>query len=94
MVLGIYQDFLNRYLIMETTKKVKNHNSSVIDEILNSITKAELLQTERKMSLAIKIADAIEKNGYSKSEFAKKLEKIILKSVNGFRELITLPLIH
>ena len=60
---------------METTKQAKNHNSSVINEILNSITKAELLQTERKMSLAIKIADAIEKNGYSKSEFAKKIGK-------------------
>ena len=55
--------------------KTKNNNSPVIDEILKSITKAELLQTERKMSLAIKIADAIEKNGYSKSEFAKKISK-------------------
>ena len=33
------------------------------------------MQTERKMLLAIKIADAIENKGYSKSEFAKKINK-------------------
>ena len=33
------------------------------------------MQTERKMLLAIKIADAIENKGYSKSKFAKKINK-------------------
>ena len=47
----------------------------VLEDVLSNISNTALMQTERKMLLAIKIADAIENKGYSKSEFAKKINK-------------------
>ena len=57
------------------TNKAKTHVSLILEDVLSNISKTALMQTERKMLLAIKIADAIESKGYSKSEFAKKINK-------------------
>ena len=47
----------------------------VLEDVLSNISNTALMQTERKMLLAIKIAEAIQSQGYSKSEFAKKINK-------------------
>ena len=57
------------------TNKPKTHVSLILEDVLSNISNTALMQTERKMLLAIKIADAIESKGYSKSEFAKKINK-------------------
>ena len=55
--------------------KARNYDSIILNDVLHSITKTELVQTERKMLLALKIADAIADKGFTKSEFAKKIGK-------------------
>ena len=57
------------------TNKAKTHVSLILEDVLSNISNTALMQTERKMLLAIKIADAIKNKGYSKSEFAKKINK-------------------
>lgn len=53
----------------------RTYKSSIITSIIDKISDHDLEQTESKMRLAIKIADAIATTGLSKSEFAKKLNK-------------------
>ena len=56
-------------------KKARNYTSTILSELIQSTSPEELAKTESKMRLAVKIGDAIKHNGYSKSEFAQKINK-------------------
>jgi transcriptional regulator with XRE-family HTH domain len=60
---------------MKSKNTPKTYNSPLLDSLIATISNEELERTERKMRLAIKIADAIEATGLKKSEFAKKINK-------------------
>lgn len=55
--------------------KPRNYKSTLLTELIESTSPEELEKTESKMRLAIKIADAIREQGYSKTEFARKIKK-------------------
>ena len=55
--------------------KARKYTSTILTELVQSTSPIELAKTESKMRLAVKIGDAIQKQGYSKTEFAQKLEK-------------------
>lgn len=55
--------------------KPRVYKSPILQELIADISQEELEKTESKMRLAIKIADAIKAKGYSKTEFAKKINK-------------------
>ncbi len=56
-------------------KKARNYTSTIFSELLQSTSSEELAKTESKMRLAVKIGDAIKQQGYSKTEFAQKINK-------------------
>ena len=56
-------------------KKARNYTSTILSELIQSTSPEELAKTESKMRLDVKIGDAIKHNGYSKSEFAQKINK-------------------
>lgn len=60
---------------MKTNKTARKHRSRVISELLNEITPVEKMQTSTKMDLAARIDDLITTKGWSKSEFAEKVNK-------------------
>lgn len=55
--------------------KARKYISTILTELFQSTSPIELAKTESKMRLAVKIGDAIQEQGYSKTEFAQKLEK-------------------
>ncbi len=56
-------------------KEVRSYNSDILSELNQGTSPEELAKTESKMKLAIKIGDAIKRQGYSKTEFAQKINK-------------------
>lgn len=60
---------------MKINKKVEQHSSPIISELLNKITPAEKKRISIKMQLAAKIDDLISQRGFTKSGFAGKLGK-------------------
>ena len=60
---------------MKTKNKPQIYNSPILDELISNISKEELVKTESKMRLAIKIAEAIKATGFNKSEFAQQINK-------------------
>lgn len=66
--------------------KARNYQSDILDDLLNEIDPAEMRKTEKRMSLAAKIADGIKAKGWSKSEFAAEMNKqpsVITKWLSG-----------
>ncbi|WP_417610093.1 helix-turn-helix domain-containing protein [Owenweeksia hongkongensis] len=66
--------------------KATNYQSEILDDLLNEIDPKEMRKTEKRMSLAAKIADCIKAKGWSKSEFAGKMNKqpsVITKWLSG-----------
>ena len=66
--------------------KATNYQSDILDDLLNEIDPQEMRKTEKRMSLAAKIADGIKAKGWSKSEFAGKMNKqpsVITKWLSG-----------
>lgn len=60
---------------MVMNNKPRTYKSPILKELIENISEEELEKTESKMRLAVKIADAIKEKGYSKTEFAKKINK-------------------
>lgn len=60
---------------MKNKKTARKHTSSVINQLLDEITPVEKLQTNTKMTLAARLDDLITERGWSKSEFAEKVNK-------------------
>ena len=68
------------------TNKPELYNSDIIDEMFDEISAEELEKTEKKMKLAVKIANAIKANGWKKSEFAKIINQkpsVVSKWLSG-----------
>jgi len=53
----------------------RTYKSPILKELIENISPEELGKTESKMRLAVKIADAIKRKGYGKTEFARKINK-------------------
>ncbi|MDD4150950.1 MAG: helix-turn-helix transcriptional regulator, partial [Bacteroidales bacterium] len=74
------------------TKKAELYNSSLIDEILNSIDSAEANRIEKRMLLAAKIEDAMKAKGLNKSQFAELMgqnNSVITKWLSGTHNFTT-----
>lgn len=56
-------------------KTARKYTSPVINQLLEEITPVEKLQTNTKMTLAARLDDLITARGWSKSEFAEKVNK-------------------
>lgn len=56
-------------------KTARKHTSPVINQLLDEITPVEKMQTNIKMTLAARLYDLITARGWSKSEFAQKVNK-------------------
>ena len=54
-------------------KKAEEHTSSIINDILSNIPEDELIKTEKRMAIAIKIDEAIKAKGWKKKDLAKAL---------------------
>lgn len=66
--------------------KAKSYNSPLLDHMFDEIPEKEFKKTERRMKLAIKIADAMKVNGYSKVKFAGLMNQhpsVITKWLSG-----------
>jgi len=71
---------------MMKMSKAKIYNSSILDEIYNSITQDEFEKVGKQMLLAAKIDDGIIAKGWRKSDFAKAMKKqqsVISKWLSG-----------
>lgn len=78
------------------TNNPELYNSNIIDEMFNEIPNEDFEKTNKKMKLAIKIADAIKNNGWKKSEFAKIAKQqpsVISKWLSGTHNFTTDTLI-
>ena len=53
----------------------RKYTSPIINQLLDEITPVEKLQTNTKMTLAARLDDLITARGWSKSEFAEKVNK-------------------
>ncbi|MBL0055352.1 MAG: helix-turn-helix transcriptional regulator [Chitinophagaceae bacterium] len=60
---------------MTNSKQAKKHSSAVLSQLLQEITPLEREQINNKMSLAARLDDLIKAKGWSKSEFAEKVNK-------------------
>lgn len=60
---------------MMNKKTARKYASPVINQLLSEISPVEKLQTNTKMILAARIDDLITARGWSKSEFAEKVNK-------------------
>lgn len=56
-------------------KKARKYTSQVINQLLDEITSIEKLQANTKMTLAARLDDLITAKGWSKSEFAARVNK-------------------
>ena len=66
--------------------KTKSYNSPLLDQMFDEISEKDLKKTERRMKLAVKIADAMRANGYSKTQLAKVMNQhasVITKWLSG-----------
>lgn len=60
---------------MNKTTKARKYNSSKLQELLDEVTPLEMEQTKVKMQLAARIEDFMRAKGWSKSQFAEKVDK-------------------
>ncbi len=60
---------------MKKTIKARKYNSPKLQALMGEITSTEMEQTKVKMQLAARIEDMMLKRGWSKSEFAEKVNK-------------------
>jgi len=60
---------------MMNKKTARKHTNPVVNQLLDEITPVEKLQTNIKMTLAARLYDLITAKGWSKSEFAQKVNK-------------------
>ena len=60
---------------MMNKKSARKYTSPVNNQLLGEITPIEKLQTNTKMTLAARLDDLITSRGWSKSEFAEKVNK-------------------
>ena len=60
---------------MMNKKTARKYTSSLINQLLGEITPVEKLQTSTKMTIAARLDDLITARGWSKSEFAEKVNK-------------------
>lgn len=68
------------------TKKTENYESDLLSEILSEISPQEQAKTDKRMLLALKIADAMKRKGLKKSELAGLMGKqpsVITKWLSG-----------
>jgi hypothetical protein len=67
--------------------KAKTYKSPLFEEILNNISEVEAKKIETKMLLAAKIADAMQKKGWNKTDLLKAVGKsnpsIVTKWLSG-----------
>lgn len=71
---------------MMNNKKAEDYNSSILEEVLRETSSEVSQKVRNRMILAAKIDDAIKIKGWSKLEFAKKLDKhpsVISKWISG-----------
>ncbi len=60
---------------MNKATKARKYQSSKLQILMDEITPLELEQTRNKMQIAVHIADLMAAKGWSKSQFAEKLDK-------------------
>lgn len=60
---------------MNNEKGARKYTSKTIHKVLEKVAPKEQRRTEQQMLLAAKIADAIEAKGWSRKEFAERLDK-------------------
>lgn len=68
------------------TKKAENYESNLLSDILSEISPQEQAKTDKRMLLALKIADAMKRKGLKKSELATLMGKqpsVITKWLSG-----------
>jgi len=75
------------------SKKARVFKSSIIDDVLNTITPEEQLRTDHRMLLAAKIAEAIKAKGWKKKDFreamGQKYPSVITKWLSGTHNFTT-----
>ena len=59
------------------------NNTSILDTVLSNIDKKRAKNMERRMMLAVKIAEGIKRKGLSQKEFAEKCVNVPLRYPNG-----------
>jgi len=67
-------------------KKAEVYNSSILDEVLKSVSSKEAKKVEKNMVLAAKIYDAMKAKGWNKTDLAESLGKnnsVITKWLSG-----------
>lgn len=55
--------------------KAENYNSSLLDDLLQTISPEEQKNTNRRMMLAAKIYDAMKAKGWNQTQFAREMGK-------------------
>ncbi|MFZ4400178.1 MAG: helix-turn-helix domain-containing protein [Bacteroidales bacterium] len=55
-------------------KKAEEHSSSIIENILNNISKADALKVEKRMALAVLIDEAIKAKEWKRKDLAEALQ--------------------
>jgi transcriptional regulator with XRE-family HTH domain len=68
------------------TNNPELYNSNIIDEMFNEISKDDFEKTNKKMKLALKISDALQAKGWSKSKLANEMNQkpsVITKWLSG-----------
>jgi len=58
---------------MNSEKTARNYSSKIIEDLVKNRNPEEQRKTEKKMLLAVKIADVIKEKGMSRKEFAEKM---------------------
>ena len=65
------------------------NNTSILDTVLSNIDKKRAKNMERRMMLAVKIAEGIKRKGLSQKEFADKRPSEISKWLRGDHNFTT-----
>lgn len=60
---------------MNNEKGARTYTSKTLQKVLEKVSPKEQRRTEQQMLLAAKIADAIDAKGWSRKEFAERLDK-------------------
>ncbi len=60
---------------MNKEKGARTYTSKTLERVLSKVSPKEQRRTEQRMLLAAKIADAIDTKGWSRKEFAERLDK-------------------
>lgn len=57
------------------SKKARNYESDILDELLSEITPEEQRKTDKRMSLAVRIDEAMKAKGWKKGDLAREMNK-------------------